>query len=273
MMPGQTSSLRLPSFLHGTFRSVQQKARKEGLRCGEQYHKDGTFPAPRQLLEVPPDEVVLAHEVVDFQRERPAWRLYMVSNLMGHLSETPSGERRNPFPVRDNYETFFRETAWGSLFFATTYLHPMSAERTAQRLQAVLRFWEPLQGARYLFKKLGAAHTLEELMVAACGWALEAWYPEKEASVRVRLEKAAEHMARANREDSIEAILRQLPRALSSERDLKHRQVLSDPTFQRERLASLDPSSFERVSGACTAELLALLFDWDDKLEAHQKPV
>ena len=269
MMPGQTSSLRLPSFLHGTFRSVQQKARKEGLRCGEQYRTNRTFPAPRQLLEVPPGEVVLTHEVVDFQRERPAWRLYMVSNLMGHLSETPSGEWRNPFPMRNDYETLFRETAWGSLFFATTYLHPMSAERTAQRLQAVLRFWEPLQCARYLFKRLGAAHTLEELMVAACGWALDAWCPEQEASVRVRLEKAAERMARANREDSITAILRQLPRALSSERDLKHRQVLADPTFQRERLAMLDSPSFERVSGACTAELLALLVDWDDKIGVH----
>ena len=43
MMPGQTSSLQLPSFLHGTFRSVRQKAKREGLRCGEQYQKDGTF--------------------------------------------------------------------------------------------------------------------------------------------------------------------------------------------------------------------------------------
>ncbi|MFE8596189.1 hypothetical protein [Archangium violaceum] len=269
MMPGQTSSLRLPSFLHGTFRSVQQKTRREGLRCGEQYRKDGTFPEPQQLLEVPPGEVVLTHEVVDIQRERPAWRLYMVSNLMGHLSETSSGEGLNPFPMRNDYETYFRETAWGSLFFATTYLHPMSAERMAQRLHAVLRFWEPLQGARYLFKKLGATHTLEELMVAACGWALDAWSPEKEASVQVRLEKAAERMARASRDDSIEAILRQMSRALSSERDLKHRQVLADPIFQREGLATLDPVSFERVSGACTAELLALLFDWDDKIGVH----
>ncbi|HYO74735.1 MAG TPA: hypothetical protein VEU33_52565 [Archangium sp.] len=269
MMLGQTSSLRLPSFLHGTFRSVQQKARREGLRCGAQYRKDGTFPTPQQLLEVPPGEVVLVHEVVDFQRERPAWRLYMVSNLMGHLSETSSGEGLNPFPLRNDYETRFRETAWGSLFFATTYLHPMSAERTAHRLQAVLRFWEPLQSARYLFKRLGEVLTLEELMANACGWALDAWCPEKEAPVRVRLEKAAERMARATREDSIAAILGQLPRALSSERDLRHRQVLSDPIFQREHLATLDSTSFERVSGACTAELLALLFDWDDKLEVQ----
>jgi len=151
MAHGRTSSLQLPSFLQGTFRSVQQKTHREGLRCGEQYREDGAFPIPRQMVEVPPTEVVVAHEVVDFQRERPAWRLYMVSHVMGSLA--PEGHK--PIPVRHDYEAFFRETAWGALFFATTHLGAVSAERTARRLQSVLRFWEPLQSARYLFKKLG----------------------------------------------------------------------------------------------------------------------
>jgi len=257
-----SSSLQLPSFLHGTYRSVQQKTRREGLRCGEQYRKEGSFPAPRQMLEVPPGEVVVAHEVVDFQRERPAWRLYMVSHVMGDLSEPP----QSSFPVRDDYEEFFRQTAWGALFFSTTHMGPVSAERTAKRLQAVLRFWEPLQGARYLFKKLGATHTLEELMIASCGWALEAWCPVGETSVRARLEAAAERMAKATREDCIEAIFRQMPQALPHAGKLKHRQVLADPAFQRERLAALDPHAFERVSGACTSDLLGQVYSWDHEL-------
>ena len=85
MASGQSSSLQLPSFLHGTFRSVKQKTRRDGSRCGEQYREERTFPVPRQMLEVSPGEVVVAHEVVDFQRERPAWRLYMVSNVMNGL--------------------------------------------------------------------------------------------------------------------------------------------------------------------------------------------
>ncbi len=95
---------------------------------------------------------------------------------------------------------------------------------------------------------------------------MEAWCPEGESSVRARLERAAERMARATREDCLEAILRQMPRALAAERDLKHREVLADPSFQREHLATLDSRSFERVSGACTSDLLALLFEWDDEL-------
>ena len=52
----------------------------------------------------------------------------------------------------------------------------------------------------------------------------------------------------------------------TSERSLKNRQVLADPTFQRERLVTLDPRAFERVSGARTGELIGLLHDWDHEL-------
>ncbi|HYO72712.1 MAG TPA: hypothetical protein VEU33_42220 [Archangium sp.] len=259
-----SSSLQLPSFLHGLYPSVCQKTKKEGLRCGEQYRKDGSFPAPRQMLGVASGEVVLTRGVADFQHERPAWRLYMVSEVMLALSEAP--EWQDPFPVRDAYEAFFRETAWGALYFVTAQDAPRSAELSALRLQAVLRFWEPLQSARYLFKTLGPALTLEELMRASCGWAMDAWCPEGETPVQSRLETAAERMARATREDSLEAILRQMPRALSYARNLKHRDVVADPSFQRERLAALDPSAFERVSGACTADLLEKLYDWEHEL-------
>ncbi|ATB35481.1 hypothetical protein CYFUS_000894 [Cystobacter fuscus] len=263
MATERPSSLKLPSFLHGTLRSVQQRTRREGLRCGEQYREVGTFSQPRQMREVPSGEVVVAHEVVDFQRERLAWRLYMVSHVMVALSEPP----QSPFPVRNYYEALCRETAWGALFFATTHMGPVSAERTAKRLQAVLRFWEPLQSARYLFKNPRMAHTLEELMLASCDWAMDAWCPLGDASVRTRLEVAAERMASATREDCIEAIFREMPRALAHAGQLTHRHVVANPTFQRERLATLDAWSFERVSSACTADLIWLLHHWDRELD------
>jgi hypothetical protein len=264
MTPGQPASLQLPSFLHGSHPAVQQKTRKEGLRCGERYRDDGSFPTPRQELEVPPGEAVVAHEVVDLQHERPAWRLYMVSEVMSGLSEALEGQ--SPFAARDAYEAFFRETAWGALFFATSAMVPVSAERTALRLQAVLRFWEPLQSSRYLFKPLSAALSLEELIRVSCDWAMDAWCPVGEAPVRRRLEMAAERMARATRDDSIDAILRQMPRALTFARNLKHRDVVATAAFQRQRLTELEPRAFERVSGACTSDLLALLYSWDRQL-------
>jgi len=267
MTPGQSSSLQLPSFLHGTYSLVHQKTAKEGMQCGEQYLRDGSFPVPRQMREVLPGEVVVAHEVVDFEQERPAWRLYMVSNVKNSVYEALEG--RNTIPARDAYEAFFRETAWGALYFAIDPSSPVSAERTAARIQAVLRVWEPLQSVRYLFKNPGAAHTLEELMVASCGWAMEAWCPEGGSSTRARLETAAERMAHATREDCIEAILRHMPRALTSSRSLKHRTVLANPAFQRERLAMLDARAFDRVSGACTADLIGQLYDWDRELGTH----
>jgi hypothetical protein len=264
MASGRHPSLQLPSFLHGTSPTVQRKTRKEGLRCGEQYQRNGSFPSPQELLEVPPGETVLTHEVADFHHERPAWRLYMVSNVMSGLYEAL--DWRNTLQVDASYEACFRETGWGALYFATSQDAPRSAERTALRLQAVLRFWEPLQSVRYRFKTLGAGLMLEELMVASCGWALDAWCPLGDASVRARMEMAAERMARATRDDSIEAILRMMPRALAHASDLKHRDVVADPAFQRQRLVALDPPAIERVSAACTSDLLEKLYDWDHEL-------
>jgi hypothetical protein len=261
----QSASLQLPSFLHGTFRSARQKAKREGLRCGEQYQKDGTFLLPRQLVEVPAGEVVVAHDVVDFHRERPAWRLFLVSDVMNGLLDAV--EPKNKFSTRDAYEDFCLETAWGSLYFALAQMGPVSAQRTAKRLQAVLRFWEPLQCARYVFKKLGVAHTLEELMVVCCDWAMDAWCPVGEAFVRERLTMAAERMEKATREDCINAIFREMPRALAHAGELMHRNVVADPDFQRERLSTLDSWSFERVSGARPGDLIWLLTTWDRELE------
>ncbi|HEX8536451.1 MAG TPA: hypothetical protein VF664_03230, partial [Cystobacter sp.] len=68
---------------------------------------------------------------------------------------------------------------------------------------------------------------------------------------------AAERMARATREDCIEAIFREMPRALAHAGHLKHRKLVADPAFQRERLVTLDSWSFERVSGARTGELIS----------------
>jgi hypothetical protein len=209
-------------------------------------------------------EEVVAHEVADFQRELPAWRLYMLGAVTDSLCEAL--EWKDARHLSDLYEAHCRESAWGALYFAISQEAPMSAERMAERLRAVLHFWEPLQSARYRFKTLGDVLSLEDLMRTACAWAIEAWDPLSVASARARLEVAAGRMARATREDSTEAILRELPRALAHARPVKHRELLADPMFQRRRLATLEPAAFERVSGAFTAHLLELIYDWDQQL-------
>ena len=265
MQTEQSSALRMPSFLHGPFNSAQRKASKEGHRCAVQYQRDGSFPSPLELVAVPPGEVVIAHDVVDFDRARPAWRLYMLSDVNSGLCEAL--DWKNAFQVSDAYEAAARETAWGALYFVISRNAPKSAERTALRLQAMLRFWEPLQSVRYLFTSPNVPISLEQLMVASIDWAMDAWCPVGEASVRTRLETAADRMAKAKKEDCLEAILRQMPRALTSARDLQHRAILSEPAFLRERLEMLNPRAFERVSGACTADLLFQLYAWDRQLE------
>lgn len=255
-------SLLMPEFLHGTFMTVDRKTRKEGERCGEQYRQDGSFPLPRELLEVPAGTVVMAHEVADFQRERPAWRLYMASNVADRLFETLDWQ--NTLQVGDAFEAFCGQEAWGALHFAVAQTAPHSSQRTALRLQAVLRFWEPLESVRYLFSSPHLPLTLEELLTTACGWAMDSWNSGG-APVRERLERAVARMANATREDCLEAIVRQLPLAIAAARELKHRDWLAEPTLLRQRFASLDPDTFERVSGAATPELLSQLYAWSSR--------
>lgn len=264
MVPGQQLPLQLPSFLHGAFAAVQRKTRTEGLRCAGQYRENGSFSSPHELLAVAPVDVVLTHEVADLHRERPAWRLYMVASVMGAIGDALDWQ--DTAQVRARYEASALEAPWGALYFAVTQPGVLRPERVARRLQAVTRFWEDLQSSRYLFKTLSPVLTVDELMMAACGWAMEAWGPVGEASIRARLEIATEVMARATREDSIQAILRQIPHVLVHAPHLKHRDVLADPAFLRRSLEMLAPPAFERVSAACTADLLGQLHAWDRQL-------
>lgn len=240
----------------------------EGRRCAKQYQLNGTYPQPRELRTVAPDEVVFTHEAADFQEEHPAWRLHEYWEVLLSLSETLGKSYRH---INDSHEPFFRETAWGALFFAISGPAPDSAERTAPRLAAVLRFWDSLQHGRYLHQKRDTFLTLEELMTAACGWTMEAWCPEGGDSVRSRLEVASARMARATRGDCVEAILRQLPHILpfADRRKLHHPQVVMDPACWREHLSTLDAPAFERISGVRPGWVLERLYLWDRQLDAH----
>jgi hypothetical protein len=134
-------SFHMPAFLHGTYASVRRKAMAEGRRCAEQYLEDGSLPAPRELLEVPPGAVVLMKKTIDLQKGHAAWRLYMVSDVREGLHEAL--DWKDSFHVGDVYEATFRDTPWGAVYYAVSHLAPMEAARVARRLAAVLRCSTP----------------------------------------------------------------------------------------------------------------------------------
>jgi hypothetical protein len=264
----QTTTLQLPSFLHGSYSVIKRKARSEGQRCAEQHQTSGSYTLPTELRSVTPTDVVFTHEVADFQDENPAWRLYAYWESIMSLCETLEKSYRH---INTAHEAFFSDTPWGALFFAISGAAPDSAERSARRLGAVLRSWDSLQHSRYLHKKLGAFLTLEELLTAACGWAMEAWCPSLEDSVRSRLEVAAERMARATREDCTEALLRRLPHILvfADRKKLHHPEIVTSPAAWREHLSTLDDAAFERLSGVQPGEVLRRMYQWDNQLDIH----
>ena len=253
--------MEMPSYLFGTFNTAHQQALEEGRRCAEHYLKNGSIPSAAELRAVQPGSLVIVQEVVDFLRDRPAWRLYMVRDALRGLRKTLN--LPNAFHISDMYESLYRTTPWGSLYYATAQVAPYDVRTYALRLKAVDRTWEALESAHYLFRSPSTPLSLEELMMDACGWAVTAWCPEARGEFRLRLQTATGRMERATREDCIEAILRQVPHALPLARDLEHPQALADLNLWRERIVSLDAEDFARISAALPANLLECVYSWD----------
>ena len=72
-----------------------------------------------------------------------------------------------------------------------------------------------------------------------------------------------ERMARATREDCLEAVLRVMPVVVEANKHLKHREALSDPDFLRERLSALPPEDFEDISSADRYAVNGQLYAWN----------
>jgi hypothetical protein len=87
------------------------RARRSGRGAAVEssINSGGSFPQPHELRAVAPGETVFTHNVVDFQDERPAWRLYMLSEVIMSMCEV---DEKNHLHLSNLYETGFRESAW-----------------------------------------------------------------------------------------------------------------------------------------------------------------
>jgi hypothetical protein len=258
--------LEFPAWLYGTTAAILRKARAEGRWWAREYLETGAFPQPRQMRQVPPGEVLVMHSGGEFDLGRTRWWVNLFVEVFIGLDEgVPEEEHQR---MREAFESFCLSTPWGALYHAVSPPTLQSAERMAKRLASVLRFWDVLQGPRYAFWP-GKKYTLEELMEDIYRKTLEAWCPGGPASVREHLARMVERMARATREDCLEAVLRVIPVLVEEGTEFKHREVLSDPDFLRERLSALPPKKFESLSSAYKYAVSGQLWDWDRELGRH----
>lgn len=262
-----TSTLEFPALLYGPSSAIVRKGRREGRRYAEHYLKHGTFPLPTQMREVLPGEVVFTEPFADFSREAPAWRLHLFLEVISGFDDTVGMQEWRR--LRPLLEATCRETPWGALYHAVQPSAPQSAERMAARLAAVLRFWDLLSLARYRHIELEVDYTLEQLMQLRYGRTFEAWCPKISGSVREHMEATVERMARATREDCLQAVLRLVPYILTGPFKLKHREVLGDPAFLPERFATLAPELFDELSSAYPSPVYAQVRSWDKDLDIH----
>jgi hypothetical protein len=259
-------ALEFPAMLYGTTAAIRRKVRAAGHWWAREYLETSAFPQPRQMRQVQPGEVLVMHSAAEFDLGSTRWWMHMFISASTHLDEgIPKEERQR---TEKAFESFCLSTPWGAIYHAVSPSPPYSAERVANRLTAVLRFWEVLQGPRYAFR-FGKKYTLDELMEDYYRKTLEAWYPGGPASVREHLALTVERMARATREDCVEAVLRVAPVLVKGDTDLKHHEVLSDPDFLRERLSELPPKRFESLSSADKYAVNTQLYAWDRDLGRH----
>jgi hypothetical protein len=268
MTPEQSPVLEFPAWLYGTTAALLREVRTEGHWWAREYLKTGAFPQPRQMRQVSPGEVLVMHSgAEDFDWARSRWRVHMFISVFSSLDEGVPEEKHER--MRDAFESFCLSTPWGALYHAVSPPPLRSAERMANRLASVLRFWEVLQGPRYAFRPFAQPYTLEELLEDIYRKTLEAWCPGGPASVREHLALTVERMSRATREDCVEALLRVIPVLVEVDTEFKHPEVLSDPDFLRERLAALPPRRFETISSAYKYTVTVQLAAWDRELGRH----
>jgi len=260
--------LEFPAMLHGLTGAVRRAVETAGQEWAREYLETGGFTPPRRMLQVPPGETLEMLSGAEFDAmPRQRWRFHLFVKVFMGLNEGVPQEKYRC--ARDAFESFCLGTPWGALYHAVTPRSPRSAERMAQRFAALLRFWDVLQGPRYAYRVPDTHHTLDELTEYIYRDTLEAWCPGGPASVREHLALTVERMAHATREDCMDAVLRVIPFVVRANDGLKHREVLNDPVFLRERLAGLPPEDFEALSSAYRYAVNGPLCAWDRELGRH----
>ena len=175
MSDQQFPVLEFPKMLHGTTGDIRRDVRVKGQQWAREYLKTGGFTQPRRMLSVPPGELLLMHSGAEFEiYAHPRWRVYMLNSVLMSLNEgVPNEESQR---MEETFESFCLSTPWGALNCCVSPLPLRSAERMSQRLAALLRFWDMLQGPRYIYRN-GERHTLDELIEYLYRETLEAWCP------------------------------------------------------------------------------------------------
>jgi hypothetical protein len=264
MTSEHTLVLEFPAMLHGPQATVRREVSAQARRWAREYLETGAFSPPRRMRQVLPGEVLVVRSGAEFGAPHACWRVHMFISTFTLLDEGVPRETRQR--MEEAFESFCLSTPWGTLHHAASVRPPWDARHTANRLAAVLRFWEVLQGPRYAFWSFMEEETLGELMNHIYRMTLEAWCPGGPASVREHLALTVERMARASREECLEAVLRLMPVVVETDPKLKHREELKDPDFLRERLNALPPEKFEDISGANKYAVCGQLYDWDKEL-------
>ncbi|MBM7119422.1 hypothetical protein [Archangium primigenium] len=263
--------LEFPAMLHGHLGAIRRDVRAQGKAWAREYLKTGGFTQPKRMIQVPPGGLLLMHSGAEFDiNPHERWRPHLLHGVFPSMNDGVPDEASSL--MEEAFETFCLSTPWGALDHAVAPLPLRSAHRMARRLAALLRFWDVLRLPRYAYRVADTHHTLDELIAYLYRETMDAWCPGGPASVREHLTLMVERMARATREDCLEALLRLIPILVKMDTGLRHREQLSDPRVLRERLLALPTADFDDVSSGNKYTVATQLSAWDRALARRDRP-
>jgi len=220
------NALLFPAFVYGEHATCRRKMKAEAKKWAKRYEERGDFPEPKQIP-VPPGSMMICDNIeasmIAFgaSSSNPYWFFYLVDWLRMHANPGPAV--RTVFQAK--FEAFACRYPWGALSVATSPWDS-TIHLVAQRLEAVLSFWEKLDTLRY---RRIRQYTLTDLMHCCYESTIRMWVDAPTGTVQDMLRASIEQMRKASEDEIHARMMRRLHQVADTDPDLKHPEWLKSP--------------------------------------------
>ncbi len=249
--PTDPNAILFPAFVYGDHAVCRRKVRAEAKKWAKRYEQRGDFPEP-MLIPVPPGSVMICAQVeadiIAFGAgaHNPRWFFYLVDYLRMEV-RPPSRPPRSIF--QPQFEAFVCRYPWGALSVAIEEWDA-SIHLVAQRLEAVLSFWEQLDTLRY---RRIRQMTLADLMFVFYEGTIRMWVDAPAGSVKDALRAASKQMRTASEGEIHTRMIRHLHEVADTDPNLKHREWLKSPGLIEAEVLRMKETNPERYESLSTA--------------------
>ncbi len=283
MSPHDTS-LMFPAFMYGDRTTCRRKMKAEAKKWAKCYAEGRPFPEPK-LIPVPPGSIMFIDEttahwvasgfsftgpnMVTINKDagqdglRLQWRPYLLHDLEFEIEWHPilKLSKEQCFAFRRRFIPFVCQYAWGAISAATLGCLHNSFELAIPRIEAVLRFWEPLDTLKYADVRARPV-SLAEFMKENFEDIVVMWVDQPTGNIRLDLPIAIKRMQTASADKIHERLLERLHEHVEVQTGLAHRDWLkSDGVIESglETYMKTYPDYYRDMAAGNTGEFASFL--------------